>query len=29
MLSDEYESDLKQNIRNFNLKWGAYKQIIG
>ena len=29
MLADEYESELKQNMVNFNIKWGAYKQIIG
>ena len=28
MLADEYESELKQNMVNFNIKWGAYKQII-
>ena len=29
MLADEYSSELNQNITNFNLKWGAYKRIIG
>ena len=29
MLADEYESELKQNMVNFNIKWGAYKHIIG
>ena len=29
MLADEYESELNQNMVNFNVKWGAYKHIIG